>query len=71
MAGMEVANLIRKRDVAVRINDWNLVREIDAALARHGVTVTPPKVEEGAAVYERAVAPPVKRGPGRPRKVQP
>lgn len=58
-----ISHLLELRARAQVQNDWSLVCEIDAQLAREGYvfeTVVP-------AAQERAV--PVKRGPGRPRKV--
>jgi len=59
-----VLRLRAQRDQAVALGDWNLVTEIDFALARYGVG--PAQVETAVAPTEQAV--PVKRGPGRPRK---
>ncbi len=62
-----IDRLLSQREVAASINDGGLIREINAALLRLGYRE--PDFETAIpATLEYAV--PVKRGPGRPRKIQ-
>ena len=63
---MNIKPFLVARERAMRLGDFNVVQEIDMELRRLGI----PVLSEQAVTeepQERAV--PVKRGPGRPRKV--